>query len=1138
MEQEERGKCENNSWKVYSGHIPCPGGTAGNAGSGQCYEDVVVDVSSQNVKTATVKLTSSIDCTVDDEFWMLSDFRVRLEQQRPPQKVTKAPPAVPVTLTATTCGKKVGNRGPSQSDCDQAYGSAKVTVEGTGYQIWDVAESGMYQITAYGAKGGDHGSNHADSRDRGGKGAEASGKFQLQKGDQLVMVVGQEGWSNPECGDWGAGGGGGTFVAKVSSDGEEITSISKSVVLLLVAGGGAGPSDHDSAGSEGCHQRVAKGGRATEGTPDSRSEGGSSVGGAGYKHPGSEDKAHAFLVDALGATHDDKYGGYGGGGTPYNGGGGGGGYDGGDCNIGGSDDDCYGGSSFPSSAHLTANVNDGPGKVVITKTAANQTPQAITGQLSTATVRLVDEDGNACAGNNCLGMVQVHKGGRWGYVCNDVSTHFSGKVVCRQMGFSGVAHDTGNNYNGRDDTISPAAWRRYGNTFQLDDIHCNGTESRWEQCPHRDSGHDCHRTEGWNLQCSGGSSLDGWASVTNHTCMSARAQDTRAGHKLGRFTLKHNARAIKLVYRSGSMNCHTGHCCGCGDTHWGAWSGGMFVWITRNDGVTRVAPMTSGGNNWPIGGDGTTCQGPCNTNAPYLIFNTPLLAGPYQVRYGESMPPYTNGDDNGGPGTCMDVYALAEDKSGNSPQWRTTATVPQLPVGKRSDIAWDRRYYYDSTAATWTAAQRQCAQKGWELAVVNSYTEAEALYQAIGVQTCWIGMTTGWHGRTSEWANHDKVQNPAKWILLNSKQSQTVFGSVNDRCVRRRNDPYGETWERSPCGQSRPVCCSQTKKAFRYIKGSMGRQEALKKCQALGKGWSLASVRSATEMNILRSVQRDRCWIGLQRNKGYEAWTWSDKSSFSKDGWMPRFTIGQGPKPDQQRCVSQTFSGHWEDSESQKAGCQTRTNACCSYTTKATKKNSPKKIPLPVCNSMLACMTKATNKCFGQNIAGYHCVGTTNRMGATTCKTALTIYSCDTYLMKQGCVRACCLRKKAATESHCKNNNCGKTALGRCAKGKCQTQTSAFLSQCFYSAKCHASVGSIMATTTKAALRKKVLPFCTARKPPRVHAKHVANTKCGNEMGTWCDTLKLTYNCDQTLMEHGCRKECNLCGHAAAGPSS
>ena len=115
-----------------------------------------------------------------------------------------------------------------------------------------------------------------------------------------------------------------------------------------------------------CGHAQAEGGRGVgNDNAHSAAVGGNSGGGGGFFLDGKGGQcadlpANNFLNGLLG-SFDSRYraGGFGGGGGPCNGGGGGGGYDGGDCNIGGTDHDCHGGSSFGGEAAPNSNANDG-----------------------------------------------------------------------------------------------------------------------------------------------------------------------------------------------------------------------------------------------------------------------------------------------------------------------------------------------------------------------------------------------------------------------------------------------------------------------------------------------------------------------------------------------------------------------------------------------------------------------------------------------------------------------------------------------------------------------------------------------------------------------------------------------------------
>src|SRR5581483_1817937 len=86
---------------------------------------------------------------------------------------------------------------------------------------YTVTDNGVYQITAWGAQGGN------TSGGTGGKGTEAGGEFFLQAGDVLQILTAGQGGSR-----FAGGGGGGSFIS--------LGSTLSSSTLLVAAGGGGG----------------------------------------------------------------------------------------------------------------------------------------------------------------------------------------------------------------------------------------------------------------------------------------------------------------------------------------------------------------------------------------------------------------------------------------------------------------------------------------------------------------------------------------------------------------------------------------------------------------------------------------------------------------------------------------------------------------------------------------------------------------------------------------------------------------------------------------------------------------------------------------------------------------------------------
>ncbi|HTR41438.1 MAG TPA: immunoglobulin domain-containing protein, partial [Pseudomonadales bacterium] len=231
---------------------------------------------------------------------------------------------------------------------------------------------GLYNITAYGAQGGNDIGN-------GGLGAEIEGQFRFATATNLTILVGGGGGTFT---DGGGGGGGGSFVVNGGTP-------------LLIAGGGGGSGTFSAgsgltgingAGANGGTNGYGGGGGSGEGSSGGYADGG---GGGGFYGDGGNSAAgigggNSFLNGGAGGSGDYRgfsnnnggYGGGGGGGEDGNdAGGGGGGYSGGGGGGGGVGSPGGGGGSYIDSsaaAKLTeisgvTSPNDSPnGEIIIT----------------------------------------------------------------------------------------------------------------------------------------------------------------------------------------------------------------------------------------------------------------------------------------------------------------------------------------------------------------------------------------------------------------------------------------------------------------------------------------------------------------------------------------------------------------------------------------------------------------------------------------------------------------------------------------------------------------------------------------------------------------------------------------------------
>jgi len=265
---------------------------------------------------------------------------------------------LPVALTFTNAGA-VERFGPTQAQCDAAYGTGVVTINTQGIQEWKVPATGKYSIRTLGAEGG---LNSVNSVAKPGLGADMYGEFALVAGDVLKILVGQTGGeTNIACGGAyrASGGGGGSFVTTSAN------------IPLIVAGGGNGVG-WQAFTADGPGAKVTNYGTGG-GTAKGRAGSGGGLVGNGTPYMGA-DFGLSFVNGGAGGDRSQCFsgvGGFGGGsGSEYEGGAGGGYTGGNSVTINSYNDPNLddGAGSFNSGTNQTniGSANSGMGKVVIT----------------------------------------------------------------------------------------------------------------------------------------------------------------------------------------------------------------------------------------------------------------------------------------------------------------------------------------------------------------------------------------------------------------------------------------------------------------------------------------------------------------------------------------------------------------------------------------------------------------------------------------------------------------------------------------------------------------------------------------------------------------------------------------------------
>ncbi|KAF7652733.1 hypothetical protein LDENG_00092850, partial [Lucifuga dentata] len=106
------------------------------------------------------------------------------------------------------------------------------------------------------------------------------------------------------------------------------------------------------------------------------------------------------------------------------------------------------------------------------------------------------------------GRVEVYMNGLWGSVCDDGWNDINAAVVCRQLGYTGVAK-----------ARSMAYFGEGRGPIHLDNVRCSGSEASLGQCPaDGQDGHDCRHSEDAGVICDYTLDPVGDVAMATQTC--------------------------------------------------------------------------------------------------------------------------------------------------------------------------------------------------------------------------------------------------------------------------------------------------------------------------------------------------------------------------------------------------------------------------------------------------------------------------------------------------------------------------------------------------------------------------------------------------------------------------------------------
>lgn len=324
---------------------------------GSTYTDTGVTASDDingNI-TANIVKTGSVNTTVAGAY--ILTYNVSDSSGNAAVTKTRTVDVINYSYTFTNASA-TGMNGPTQTQINSAYVGTLLqgaVTSSSGIQSWTVPSTKTYRIEVWGAQGGSTGGYS------GGLGARMRGDFILTAGQQISVLVGQQG---NEAAYSSGGGASGVWIFNASQP-------------LIIAGGGGGATrvTNPEAGKSAV---ITSGGVSSYGTGGNSGNGGSAGyvhtgGGAGWLTNGGGTYPAIALKNGAAAGMFDEiyYGTFGGGGVGFGGGGGGGGYSGGggghyEMSPGVSSGGGGGSYNTGTNPSNTAGTNTGHGRVVIT----------------------------------------------------------------------------------------------------------------------------------------------------------------------------------------------------------------------------------------------------------------------------------------------------------------------------------------------------------------------------------------------------------------------------------------------------------------------------------------------------------------------------------------------------------------------------------------------------------------------------------------------------------------------------------------------------------------------------------------------------------------------------------------------------
>ena len=281
----------------------------------------------------------------------------------------------------------------------------------------------------------------------------------------------------------------------------------------------------------------------------------------------------------------------------------------------------------------------------------------------------------------------------------------------------------------------------------------------------------------------------------------------------------------------------------------------------------------------------------------------------------------------------------------------STTNLPQSTAlsGNTCESGWslfgNRCYKFSPEATDWASAKYLCECGGADLVSIASQAEDNFVASLIGSEESWIGLNDLATQETYVWTdgttfsynnwntnqpsntnnNQDcvKMKTDGKWDDVTCSKSIKYVCEKGDSSVTKKpstcTTPAPTTSTTTVSTTQSPNCdvgwSHHQGKCYKVMTDNLSWEDARKSCSCTQSA-ELASITTAEEQAVAKSMITENTWIGATDVETEDTFVWSDGTTFVKSDYTSFWSSGQpnnAGDTSNQDCVSLKSDGLWDD---------------------------------------------------------------------------------------------------------------------------------------------------------------------------------------------------------------------------------